>query len=142
MNKDQKKGKKRKDRAKKSHAKVLKIREAIRKERKEELRKIYLEKSLQPKKKPFVHDREKQLEDEELKNEKIKEQLHKNQKLLEELEKQYDAEQALRKQVNDRLESEGNITLKEKLNAMHQQAIESQEQFNNPDEQAKIDLAK
>ena len=139
MNKDQKKGLKKKARARKSHAKVLKIREAIRRERKKTMQEAYLEESLKPKQKPFMYDREKQLESQEVKDEKIKEQLQKNKELLESLEAQYDEEQANRKRINESLESEGNMSLQEKLKAMHQKTLESHEHLNNPEAQAKID---
>ena len=72
MKKNEKLAKKRKDREKKSHAKVLLRREAIRKERKEIVRQNLLEKSLSPKKTPIVNNRELQLEQEEKKNRKNK----------------------------------------------------------------------
>lgn len=139
MNKDQKKGLKKKARAKKSYEKVLKRREAIRSERKKIRQEAYLEESLKPKQKPFMYNREKQLENQEAKDEKIKEQLQKNKELLESLEAQYDEEQANRKKINESLESEGNMSLQEKLKAMHQKTLESYEHLKNPEAQAKID---
>ena len=109
MKKNEKLAKKRKDREKKSHAKVLLRREAIRKERKEIVRQNLLEKSLSPKKTPIVNNRELQLEQEEKKIEKIKEQLLKNQEILKVLEEQYNQEQDARNQINENLESEGTI---------------------------------
>lgn len=139
MKKNEKLAKKRKDREKKSHAKVLLRREAIRKERKEIVRQNLLEKSLSPKKTPIVNNRELQLEQEEKKIEKIKEQLLKNQEILKVLEEQYNQEQDARNQINENLESEGNISLQDKLSAMHKSVIDSQEKFQDPNAQITID---
>jgi len=139
MKKNEKIAKKRKEREKKSHAKVLLRREAIRKERKEIARQNLLEKSLSPKKTPIVNNRELQLEQEEKKIEKIKEQLLKNQEILKALEEQYNQEQDARKQINENLESEGNMSLQDKLSAMHKSVIDSQEKFQDPDAQITID---
>ena len=139
MKKNEKLAKKRKDREKKSHAKVLLRREAIRKERKEIVRQNLLEKSLSPKKTPIVNNRELQLEQEEKKIEKIKEQLLKNQEILKVLEEQYNQEQDARNQMNENLESEGNISLQDKLSAMHKSVIDSQEKFQDPNAQITID---
>ena len=139
MKKNEKLAKKRKDREKKSHAKVLLRREAIRKERKEIVRQNLLEKSLSPKKTPIVNNRELQLEQEEKKIEKIKEQLLKNQEILKVLEEQYNQEQDARNQINENLESEGNLSLQDKLSAMHKSVIDSQEKFQDPNAQITID---
>lgn len=139
MKKNEKIAKKRKEREKKSHAKVLLRREAIRKERKEIVRQNLLEKSLSPKKTPIVNNRELQLEQEEKKIEKIKEQLLKNQEILKVLEEQYNQEQDARNQINENLESEGNISLQDKLSAMHKSVIDSQEKFQDPNAQITID---
>ena len=139
MKKNEKLAKKRKDREKKSHAKVLLRREAIRKERKEIVRQNLLEKSLSPKKTPIVNNRELQLEQEEKKIEKIKEQLLKNQEILKVLEEQYNQEQDARNQINENLESECNISLQDKLSAMHKSVIDSQEKFQDPNAQITID---
>ena len=139
MKKNEKIAKKRKEREKKSHAKVLLRREAIRKERRELVRQNLLEKSLSPKKTPIVNNRELQLDQEAKKTEKIKEQLLKNQEILKALEEQYNQEQDIRKQINENLESEGNMSLQDKLSAMHKSVIDSQEKFQDPNAQITID---
>jgi|LakMenEpi03Aug12_release.lakeMendotaPanAssembly.Ray.scaffolds.fasta_scaffold01707_33 hypothetical protein len=139
MKKNEKIAKKRKEREKKSHTKVLLRREAIRKERREIVRQNLLEKSLSPKKTPIVNNRELQLDQEAKKTEKIKEQLLKNQEILKALEEQYNQEQDIRKQINENLESEGNMSLQDKLSAMHKSVIDSQEKFQDPDAQIVID---
>ena len=79
------------------------------------------------------------MEQEEKKIEKIKEQLLKNQEILKALEEQYNQEQDARKQINENLESEGNMSLQDKLSAMHKSVIDSQEKFQDPDAQITID---
>ena len=60
-----------------------------------------------------------------MKEELIKEQLEKNLKILQALEDQYDLEQKNRTELNQRLESEGHFTLREKLDALHKNNLDS-----------------
>jgi hypothetical protein len=135
MKKEDKIAKKRKERAKKSRSKVLKIRGVVRKDRREESRKQRLEKMLSPKQKPIVNEKK---EDEETKNQRIREQLVKNQQILAAIEEEMNRERSLRQHVNESLESDGHETMKEKLSAMHKSAVESQEKFKDGDQQAMI----
>jgi hypothetical protein len=135
MKKEDKIAKKRKERAKKSRSKVLKIRGVVRKDRKEESRKQRLEKMLSPKQKPIVNEKK---EDEETKNQRIREQLVKNQQILAAIEEEMNRERSLRQHVNESLESDGHETMKEKFSAMHKSAVESQEKFKDGDQQAMI----
>jgi hypothetical protein len=135
MKKEDKIAKKRKERAKKSRSKVLKIRGVVRKDRREESRKQRLEKMLSPKQKPIVNEKK---EDEETKNQRIREQLVKNQQILAAIEEEMNRERSLRQHVNESLESDGHETMKEKFSAMHKSAVESQEKFKDGDQQAMI----
>ena len=126
MKKEDKIAKKRKERAKKSRSKVLK---------REESRKQRLEKMLSPKQKPIVNEKK---EDEETKNQRIREQLIKNQQILAAIEEEMNRERSLRQHVNESLESDGHETMKEKFSAMHKSAVESQEKFKDGDQQAMI----
>ena len=54
------------------------------------------------------------------------EKLKKNLEILRELEQQYEQEQAVRKNLNDKLESEGYLTMKEKMDALHEKALKTQ----------------
>lgn len=135
MKKEDKIAKKRKERAKKSRSKVLKIRGVVRKDRREESRKQRLEKMLSPKQKPIVNEKK---EDEETKNQRIREQLIKNQQILAAIEEEMNRERSLRQHVNESLESDGHETMKEKFSAMHKSAVESQEKFKDGDQQAMI----
>ena len=131
MNKEQKIAKKRKDREKKSKQKVLRRRDAIRRERKEELKKMRLEQSVQPKQNPIVNMKKKDVSVSN-KDEIIKEQLLKNQQILKALEEEFQKEQENRNNLNENLESEGHGSLQEKLNAMHKKVVESEENLKNP----------
>ena len=135
MKKEDKIAKKRKERAKKSRSKVLKIRGVVRKDRREESRKQRLEKMLSPKQTPIVNEKK---EDEETKNQRIREQLIKNQQILAAIEEEMNRERSLRQHVNESLESDGHETMKEKFSAMHKSAVESQEKFKDGDQQAMI----
>ena len=135
MKKEDKIAKKRKERAKKSRSKVLKIRGVVRKDRREESRKQRLEKMLSPKQKPIVNEKK---EDEETKNQRIREQLIKNQQILAAIEEEMNRERSLRQHVNESLESDGHETMKEKFSAMHKSAVDSPEKFKDGDQQAMI----
>ena len=52
------------------------------------------------------------------------EQLKKNLEILEALEKEYEAEQNRRDNMNEQLESEGHKSMKEKLDALHEKALQ------------------
>ena len=114
---------------------MLKIRGVVRKDRREESRKQRLEKMLSPKQKPIVNEKK---EDEETKNQRIREQLIKNQQILAAIEEEMNRERSLRQHVNESLESDGHETMKEKFSAMHKSAVESQEKFKDGDQQAMI----
>lgn len=54
---------------------------------------------------------------------KIVEKLAHNLEILKVLEKEYEDEQSRRNEVNEKLESEGYKTMKEKMNALHEKAL-------------------
>ncbi len=132
MKKEEKIAKKRKERAKKSKAKILKIRENIRKERKEEKKKFLLEQSSKPKQNPILNMKKKN-QTIDNKDEKIRDQLLQNQQILKALEEEYEKEQSNRQNLNSNLEDQGHGNLQDKLNAMHKQVVESNENLQNPD---------
>ena len=132
MNKQEKnKQKKKNERNKRVKLKLANRREYARKERKivleEERAKRETELLVNGKQKPIVNDINKSKEVAKLKEELIKEQLEKNLKILQALEDQYDLEQKNRTELNQRLESEGHFTLREKLDALHKNNLESHE---------------
>ncbi len=132
MKKEEKIAKKRKEREKKSKAKILLRREAIRKDRKEESKKYMLEKLVQPKQNPIINIKKKD-ESMEDRDAKIKEQLLKNQQILKALEEEFLKERQNRDDLNGDLESKGHGNLQDKLAAMHKEVVESEEKLQNPD---------
>lgn len=132
MKKEEKIAKKRKEREKKSKAKILLRREAIRKDRKEESKKYMLEKLVQPKQNPIINIKKKD-ESMEDRDAKIKEQLLKNQQILKALEEEFLKERQSRDDLNGDLESKGHGNLQDKLAAMHKEVVESEEKLQNPD---------
>ena len=140
MNKQEKnKQKKKNERNKRVKLKLANRREYARKERKivleEERAKRETELLVNGKQKPIVNDINKSKEAAKLKEELIKEQLGKNLQILQALEDQYDLEQKNRTELNQRLESEGHFTLREKLDALHKNNLESHEISEDTKEQ-------
>ena len=127
MMNEQKKFKKKKEREKVAKQRVMQRRTAMRAFRKEEDAKTKLERELSPRLMPIVNDPLVREMIKKSRTEKANEQIEKNMQLLEALEQQYDAEQAFRKEVNENLEAEGHMTMKDKLDALHQKAIAMQE---------------
>lgn len=122
------KEKKKKDRERVAHARVVKRREALRTQRKqaeaEERQRQEVEYMANGKPRPFIRDEEKAAEREAAKAKAVADQLKKNLEILEALEKEYEQEQESRAEVNQKLESEGYMSIKEKMDALHQKALE------------------
>lgn len=133
MRREQKIAKKRKDRKKLAHERVLRRRDAIRAERRQETKMQRLEKSVSPKPKPIVNEKT-----EQERQEHIRKQLLKNQELLKALESAYDKEVEDRKRVHSDLESQGHATLQDKLAAMQKQAVDENPNLSDPQSQAVI----
>lgn len=140
MRKEQKIAKKRKEREKQSREKVLRRRDAIRRDRKLENEKTKKEAEFAPKQNPIVNLKKDSTVTN--KEERIREQLLKNQQILKALEQEYEKEQKTRQGINSNLEGEGHETLQDKLAAMHQKAVESQDLTKDGDAQPMIDLTK
>ena len=139
MRKEQKVARKRKEREKESKAKVLRRRQALRRDRKIEMEKAKKEAEFAPKQNPIIN----------LKNElptsreeAIHDQLLKNQQILKALEEEYEKEQKTRQGINSSLETEGHESLQDKIAAMHKKAVDSQGLGNDGDAQPVIDLTK
>ena len=107
---------KKKEKEKRAKIKILARREELRCFKKEEQRKILLERSLEPKLPP--------LENKEKRNSEIKKQIERNLKILEALEQEYDKEVSARQEVHHNLESEGYLSIQDKMNALHDKALE------------------
>jgi len=126
--KQQKIAQKKKKREKVAKERVLRRREQMRAVRKEDKRKEMLERELSPKQMPIVNDPLVREMREKARVDSAKAQIEKNLELLKALEEEYDKEQALRQQVNEDLESEGHMNMKDKLDALHKKALSMQAQ--------------
>jgi len=126
--KQQQKEKKKKNREKKVIEKLSKKRDLLRKERKAvEIQRRQEEESqnlVHGKLKPIVNDYQKAEKVKANKEQSALSQLEKNLKILEALENEYDREASMRNEVNKSLESEGHLTMSEKMDALHKKALE------------------
>lgn len=133
LNKQQKKFLKKKEREKKVKVKLAARREAIRKFAKEKAdeearmeAEYRLRNGLPEKPEPILNDPAAIARREERKKEKVKERLQKNLDILEALEREYDEDHAGRENLQDNLEAEGHVSVKDKLAAMLAKAKELQ----------------
>lgn len=124
MTSKKQKERKKKNREKVAKERVLRRRTAIRAMRKEDANKARLERELSPKAQPIVSDPFLKEMQEKTRVDTVKAQIEKNLQLLQALEEEYDREQAARKEINENLEAEGHLTIKEKLDALEQKALE------------------
>lgn len=142
MSTKKQKERKKKNREKIARYRVLKRREEIRKERKEamdeQIKQKIAEESVYGKQQPYTKKDQlvKELTEEEKKKKlnEIQEKIDRNLKILEALEAEYDHEQLQKKKMNEDLEKEGFKTIKEKMDALHQKALEIEgkaEEYNN-----------
>jgi hypothetical protein len=111
----ERKKKKREEIAKK---RVLSRRGALRKQSSDNLKSARLDRKFREKMDPFVKDEEKRKTMEKYKNEIILSKLEKNAEILRALEDEYLREINQKKLINDQLESEGHVTLKDKMDAL------------------------
>lgn len=121
--------KKQKERKKKKREEIAKKRVQTRrnilaKDKKERVRSARLERKFRRRIDPIVNDPNKKILIEEAKKEKNMNQIKKNIELLKALEAEYVKEQEHKKYVNQQLESEGHVSLKEKLEALNLKAKE------------------
>lgn len=124
------KDKKRKDREKVVKAKILSRRESLRKERKKESDNDRREQAelvaIHGKPKPYRKNTQQLSPEQEAERvQTVKNQLENNLKILEALEQEYEAEQTARSDTNAGLEAEGHMTMREKMDALHQKALEA-----------------
>lgn len=119
---------KKKHREKMAKERVLRRRTALRAERKkieeEQRREQEAHDLVHGKPRPFVKNPLDLSAREQAKSDLAKEKLKKNLEILEALEREYDAEQAARAEVHQKLESEGHTSMKDKMDALHQKALE------------------
>lgn len=118
---------KKKQRELDSKKKVQKRREGLRKQAKYDKQLDKDVRASQDKLMPYVNPEKQKL--------RVQKQIEQNMQLLKKLEQEYEQEQNARQGINDRLESEGHQTLREKVEAMGKEAIAL------ADETGKIDLS-
>lgn len=120
--------KKKKAREREVHAKLLRRREAARAERKlaeeEERQRQIVEEFAQGKSQPIISDKSKEAQRDAAKARAVSDQLKKNLEMLEALEREHELEQRRRAELNKELEQEGFKSIKEKMDALHQKALE------------------
>jgi len=128
MSNQKKQQQKKKDREKIVKQKLLKRRFAMRAERKAEIEQIKAERDaheiVHGKLMPIINDPQLLAEKEAQRAKEISEKLKKNLEILEALEKEYELEQSRRDEVNTKLESEGHVTMKQKMDALHEKALQ------------------
>lgn len=102
-------------------ARRLKIQEALRVER----RSSTLEKKFREKIAPIVKSPEKKASMAEVEKKRISDRLQHNMEILKALEDEYERDMAKKQEINERLEAEGHLTLKDKMNALEAAARKS-----------------
>jgi hypothetical protein len=123
MTKKKLQDKKKKRRERESKAVVAKRRDAMRKQAKQQREINKIAKATEPKMTPYVGPEKRELF-EQRKQERAIEQLKRNQQILQAMEDEYLREQATRKEINEKLESEGCETIKQKMDALEAQTKE------------------
>lgn len=134
--KQEKKKKKREEIAKK---RVLARRKVLRKQASEDKQAGRLNRKFRERIIPVIKDPEKQKIMEQQKNEQILSKLEKNAAILKALEDEYLDEMNQKKEINERLEAEGHVNLKDKLNALDQKVKETMTEAEK--ESGQIDLS-
>lgn len=120
--------KKKKQREKLVKAKVLVRRTTLRKLRKEEeqSQRNFDESQtiMHGKLVPIVTNSELLAQRESARSKAVQDKLQHNLEILQALEEEYESEQVARSDMNDKLESEGYKTMREKMDALHKKALE------------------
>lgn len=130
MPKQKLKDKKKKERAKKVQAKLQRRRDYMTQERLKREEEMVRERTAYElehgRPMPIITDPAKLAIVQARKQQAINDKLKKNLEILEALEAAYDEEHARRAEVHERLESEGHMSIKDKMAALHQKALEMQ----------------
>lgn len=138
MSKKQKE-KKKKARELVAKKRVLARRVKLRKQVSEDRKLAKLDKKFREKIEPIIKDPEKRKAMQEMKKSDLLKKLEKNAEILKALEDQYNQEINYKNEINDKLESEGHHTIKEKLDALDKKNQENMTQEEK--ESGKIDLS-
>lgn len=115
MSKKQKE-KKKKNRELIAKKRIIARRNVLRKQTSEKKKLEFFDKQFREKVNPIVNEKNKELED--IKNKNILCKLEKNIKILEALEQEYENEMQSKEEINKELESQGNFSMKEKMDAL------------------------
>jgi hypothetical protein len=114
--------KKKKAREQKGRARVAAQRHKMQILKKGERRQAMLDKKFREKIVPFIKDPEKRKAMEEVEAKKSRQKIEKNLEILKALEDEYLKEKEMKKTLNETLEAEGHVTLKDKINALEDKA--------------------
>lgn len=115
---------KKKERELKGRARVLARRNKLREDRRNERRSSMLDRKFREKIKPIINDPEKKAALEQAEKERVLERLQRNAEILKALENQYQSDLEAKKSINESLEAEGHLNLKDKFNALESKARE------------------
>lgn len=126
MSTKRQKERKKKAREQKSKARVMARRHKLQEARRDERRAASIDKKFRERAKPIIKDPEKRLAMEEAEKTRADEKIRQNMEILKALEEEYNRDMEHKKAINESLESEGHMTLKEKFNAMESKAREAE----------------
>lgn len=126
VSKEKRKFQKKKDKEKEKKKKVLARREELRKQSREERQNYRLTKRIKKIQKNLGDANEWSEEAYHQLDEGTLSQLEKNAEILKGLEMEYDQETAKKLELNQQLEEEGHLTIKDKLNAIQQDIAQQQ----------------
>lgn len=116
---------KKKQRELKGRARVLSRRNKLREDMRNEKQSARLNMKFREKIKPIINDPEKKAALEEAEKNKSLERLQRNAEILKALEQQYQDDLEAKKSINESLEAEGHLDLKDKFSALEAKARES-----------------
>lgn len=135
------KERKKKERENKGKARVMARRHKLRADRKSETHAARLERKFREKIKPIISDPDKKAAAEEAEKSRVLEKLRRNAEILKALEEQYQRDMEAKKSVNEALESEGFVDLKDKLQALETKAREvvNPQAADQPENSSKVD---
>lgn len=113
---------KKKQRELKGRARVLARRKKLREDMRNEKQSARLSRKFREKIKPIINDSEKRASLEEAEKNRVLERLQRNAEILKALEDQYHKDSDAKKTINEALEAEGHVELKDKFKALESKA--------------------
>lgn len=134
---------KKKAREERGRARVAARRHKLQEIKREERRSAAADKKFRDRQKPFVKDPEKRRAMEEAEKARAEEKIRRNMEILKALEEEYNRDVAAKKSVNDALEADGHVTLREKFDALESRAREAnglpqRDEMEAPQENSKV----